>query len=152
MRRTRLSVKLGPALDPCAAIQVSIELVACQTREIVFMLCALGANQDRALITTYSSAEQAHQQLDKARQYWRRTLSAVRVSTPDPAIDVLANGWLIYQTMACRLWARSGFYHTGGAHGFRDQLQHVTALVHVDPKQVRGQLPRSAAPHIRQGH
>src|SRR3546814_6906487 len=67
MRRTRLSGKLGPALDPCAAIQVSIELVAGQTREIVFMLGALGANQDRALITTYTSAEQAKQQTDTDR-------------------------------------------------------------------------------------
>ena len=151
MRRVRLSGRLGAALDPCAAIQVPMELVAGQTREIVFALGALGPDQDRGLIAQYRFAEHAHQQLEQARQYWRNTLGAIQVDTPDPALNMLANGWLVYQTMACRMWARSGFYQSGGAYGFRDQLQDAMALVHADPAQVRAHLLRCAAHQFTQG-
>jgi cellobiose phosphorylase len=141
LTRARLSGKVGAALDPCAAIQVSFDVADGQQHEMVFRL---GAGRDEAqagqLVARYHGVAAAHAALAAVRAYWRRTTGAVRVETPDPAVNVLANGWLVYQTLACRLWARSGFYQSGGAFGFRDQLQDAMALIHVEPRLVRAHL------------
>ena len=134
MHRTRLSGKVGAALDPCAAIQVAFDLADGQQREIVFRLGA-ASNADAASLLTqrYRGSAAARDALDAVVRHWRHTLTAVQVETPDAALNVLTNGWLVYQTIACRLWARSGYYQSGGAYGFRDQLQDVMALVHAEP-------------------
>ena len=95
----------------------------------------LGAGRDledaRRLVTEFRGVERARQALNSVWDYWNHTLGAVHVETPDPAFDILTNGWLLYQTLACRYWARSGYYQSGGAYGFRDQLQDVAALLHT---------------------
>jgi cyclic beta-1,2-glucan glucanotransferase len=152
MRRKRLSGRAGAGLDPCAAIQTRIELAEGQEREIVFVFGAAG-NTDEAqqLIQRFGGRAGARQALEAVWEYWNHTLGAVQVETPEPALDVLANGWLVYQTISSRLWGRSGYYQSGGAYGFRDQLQDTMALIHATPWLAREQLIRCAERQFRQG-
>jgi cyclic beta-1,2-glucan synthetase len=152
MGRAGLSGKVGAALDPCAAAQTVFDLDDGNEREVVFVL---GAARDAVaagnLVHRFSDAYEAIRVLDGVWNYWNRTLGALYVETPDPAVNFLVNGWLLYQTLACRMWARSGFYQSGGAFGFRDQLQDAMALVHAEPRLVREHLLRCAAHQFREG-
>ncbi|WP_300752105.1 glucoamylase family protein [Janthinobacterium sp.] len=153
LRRVRLSGKAGTGLDPCAAIQVPFELQPGQEREIVFVLGVGGRrNADAStMVQRYIGKDTARATLEKVRAYWDTTLGAVRIETPEPSLDVIANGWLMYQTIACRLWARSGYYQSGGAYGFRDQLQDAMAMVHTAPQLLRGHLLLCAAHQFVEG-
>ena len=152
MKRSRLSGRVGSALDPCGAIQVAFELAAGEEREIVFTLGA-GKKTDDAgnLARRFRGSVAAREALEAIWQYWNHTLGAVQVETPDPSLNFLANGWLLYQTLACRLWGRSGYYQSGGAFGFRDQLQDVMALIHAQPPLVREHLLLSASRQFLEG-
>jgi cellobiose phosphorylase len=123
-----------------------------ETGEIVFRL-GMGRSLDEAgqLVARFRGTQAAAQALDAVQQHWQHTLGAVQVRTPDPALDVLTNGWLLYQTIACRMWARSGYYQSGGAFGFRDQLQDALALVHNEPQMLRDQLLLCASRQFVEG-
>ena len=152
MHRARLSGRTGAALDPCAAMQCAFDLAEGQRREIVFRLgAASNAHEAGRLVQQFRGSVAASEALEAVLSYWQHTLDAVHVQTPDAALDVLTNGWLVYQTIACRLWARSGYYQSGGAFGFRDQLQDAMALVHAEPKLVRAQIALCASRQFVEG-
>jgi cellobiose phosphorylase len=152
LKRARLSGKVGAGLDPCGAVQVAFDLADGQERETSFRLGLGRSPMDvQNLIQRFRGAEASRVALEGVWEYWNRTLGAVNVDTPDPAVNVMANGWLLYQTLSCRLWGRTGFYQSSGAYGFRDQLQDVMALVHAEPALTREHLLRAAAHQFREG-
>jgi cellobiose phosphorylase len=150
--RAKLSGRVGAALDPCAVLRVGVDLAPGQTRVVVFSLGA-GKTPDeaRAMVRRWREPEAAAEALIAVHAFWRHTLGAVQVQTPDPALDVLANGWLVYQVIASRLWGRNAFYQSSGAFGFRDQLQDVMGLVHAAPALVREHLLRAASRQFVEG-
>ena len=152
--RNHLSGKAGSGLDPCGALQVGFELGDGEEREIIFRLGLAGtpgSAEVNRLVHRCRGSDAARRALEAVWQYWNHTLGAVQVETPDQAINVLSNGWLLYQTLACRMWARSGYYQSGGAFGFRDQLQDAMALLHAEPGLLRAHLLLCAGRQFPEG-
>jgi cyclic beta-1,2-glucan synthetase len=152
LRRSALSGSAGAGLDPCAALMTPFALRPGEEKEIIFLL-GQTANLDdaRRLRRRYADAGQIQQTLEAVQQRWDEILGAVQVRTPDAATDLLLNRWLLYQVLACRVWARSAFYQSGGAYGFRDQLQDVMALVYAAPAEARKQIVRAAGRQFLEG-
>ena len=152
MKRTRLSDKTGAGLDPCAALQVQVALHSGEEQEVVFIIGA-GRNTDdaRTLVRRFREPGAAGRTLEQVWKYWNHLLGAVNVETPDQEVNVLVNGWLLYQTIACRLFARSGFYQSSGAFGFRDQLQDVMAVIHAEPRLAREHILLCTSRQFREG-
>jgi cellobiose phosphorylase len=141
MNRSRLSGKRGAALDPCAAIQVTIEVENDMEDEIVFTLgSGKSTSETVGLANRFVSRDAARKELESIWEYWKNTLGSVQVETPDRALNYMVNGWLLYQTLASRIWARSGYYQSGGAYGFRDQLQDAMSVVHSKPRILHDQI------------
>lgn len=146
-----LAQRVGAGLDPCAALQTTVDLERGGTTEIVFLLGqAADAAAAQALIGHYRAADldAVHREVTSS---WEETLGAVQVKTPDRAMDTLLNGPLLYQTLACRYWARSAFYQASGAYGFRDQLQDVMSLLVSRPELAREHILRAAARQFVEG-
>jgi cellobiose phosphorylase len=152
LKRVGLSGYAGPGLDPCAAVTTEMTLAPGETRKVVFALGQADSLAEvRRLIRDYTQSHRAEAALTEVQQQWDRSLNALHVITPDAGIDVMLNRWLLYQVLACRIWARSAFYQSGGAYGFRDQLQDVMALVYSAPAEARAQILRSAARQFEEG-
>ena len=140
-----LSAKSGAAMDPCAALQTTVLLRPNTVSEVVFFLGEAASRPEAiASIKKYRAAD-LDAVLATVTQYWDGLLGTVQVKTPDRSTDLMLNRWLLYQTLACRLWARSAFYQAGGAYGFRDQLQDVMALTAAQPALTREHLLRAAS-------
>ncbi|MGH6924641.1 MAG: GH36-type glycosyl hydrolase domain-containing protein [Propylenella sp.] len=149
--RSPLSGATGAGLDPCAALQSVVEIGAGATTEIVSFIGQCGSSAEaQALITRYRSID-LDAVLDEVTEHWETLLGAVQIKTPDRAMDIMLNGWLLYQTLACRIWARSAFYQASGAYGFRDQLQDGMALTFARPDETRRHILRTAARQFVQG-
>jgi cyclic beta-1,2-glucan synthetase len=147
----RLSSRVGAGLDPCCALQTRIELAPNEETEVVFFLGEASTKAEAvALITRYRTAD-LDAELRSVTGFWDDILGAVQVRTPDRAMDLLLNRWLLYQTLSCRVWARAACYQVSGAYGFRDQLQDVMALCASKPEVTREHLLRAAARQFIEG-
>ena len=146
-----LTNRVGGGLDPCGAMQAGIRLRPGEEVELTFLLGQeTSAETAVALIERYRSLD-LDAVLKGVTDYWEDTLGTLRVATPDRSMDILLNGWLLYQTLACRVWARTAFYQSSGAYGFRDQLQDVMALAVARPNIARAQILRAAARQFEAG-
>ncbi len=147
-----LSGTTGAVMDPCAALQCALDLDPGETREVVILL---GAAPDlaaaRRALTEYRDPGRGRAELEATVARWRERLSTVTVRTPEPSFDAMLNGWALYQTLACRIWARSAIYQSSGAYGFRDQLQDVMALVCAEPALAREHILRAASRQFVEG-
>ncbi len=152
MGQASLSGRTGAGYDPCAALQVAVSLLPHEQREVVFVL---GEGEDvthsRALVEKFRQRSAVSGTFTAAVGRWEEILGRIEVDTPDKALDAVVNRWLLYQTLGCRVWARTAFYQSGGAYGFRDQLQDVAALVYSHPEIAREQLLRAASRQFLEG-
>ena len=152
LERWGLSGSLAPGVDPCAALQVHLELAPGEQRDTHFVL---GQAADRgaalALIARFRDRATVDAAWRELGEFWDGVLDAVRVETPEPAMNVLLNRWLLYQCLSARLFGRTGFYQSSGAFGYRDQLQDVLALLHVKPELARAQILDAAAHQFEDG-
>ena len=150
--RERLSDRAGGLCDPCAALMTGLELPPGGEDVVFFLLGQAETEEDaRRLIRLYGETARADSELDDVTSRWDHILGTVQVRTPDPALDLMLNRWLIYQALACRVWGRTGFYQSGGAFGFRDQLQDAMALVYGAVEEARRQILRAAARQFEEG-
>jgi cyclic beta-1,2-glucan synthetase len=152
LSRQSLSGRTGADLDSCAALQVTVEIDPGQSADVTFLLGeASDAAQVRAFARRFRDPAQVEDALRETRAYWDQLLGALQVETPELSVDFLLNRWLLYQTLSCRVWGRSALYQSGGAFGFRDQLQDVMALVYSAPYLARQQILVAAARQFIEG-
>ena len=146
LKRKKLSGSIGAGIDTCAGLQVKLELLHGAEKEIIFQI---GNESDThmaiQLIQKFDNVDAIKESLIQVTEFWDEAVGAVQVNTPDKALNFLANGWLTYQTISSRLFARSGFYQSGGAIGFRDQLQDVLSILHTKPELAREQILLNAS-------
>src|SRR4029450_11209875 len=150
--RDSLDGEQGAGLDPCGALQITIEIPPGGTRRVAFVL---GQGNDAshavALAARYSQLSEVDGAIARSDRFWEDTLGAIQVHTPDDSFDLLVNRWLLYQALSCRIWARSGPYQPGGAFGFRDQLQDVLSLLYTRPDLCRSHILLSASRQVGEG-
>jgi cyclic beta-1,2-glucan synthetase len=152
LQRLGLETRITPGEDPCAALQIHLDLLPGATEEIYFVL---GQGNDKehalALAQKYHDPASVSAAFERTHIFWDHLLDAIQVHTPEPATDLILNRWMLYQTLSGRIWGRTGFYQSSGAFGFRDQLQDVLALLSIDPAIARGQILNAAQRQFEEG-
>jgi cyclic beta-1,2-glucan synthetase len=152
LQRLGLETRITPGEDPCAVLQVHLDLHPGASEEVYFVL---GQGNDRAhaldLAKKYHNPAAVDTAYQRTQAFWDRLLGAVQVHTPEPATDLILNRWMLYQTLSGRVWGRTGFYQSSGAFGFRDQLQDVLALLPIEPAITRGQILNAAQRQFEEG-
>lgn len=151
LKHNNLSNNCGGVYDPCLAAQASIRLRAGETKELLILFGQEERENIEKIIDKYNIVGNIQNELDKVKQYWSNFLGNIQVKTPDKSLDYLLNGWLLYQTLSCRYLSRSAFYQSGGAYGFRDQLQDSMSLGVANPEIPKAQILRSASRQYVEG-
>ncbi|KRE47020.1 GH36-type glycosyl hydrolase domain-containing protein [Paenibacillus sp. Soil522] len=152
MRQESLSNADGVFADSCGAIRLKLTIPPRSVRT-VYILVGADANKEavQKLIRRYATAESCEAALTDVTNYWNHTLNQIEVKTPNRELDLMLNGWLLYQALSCRMWARTAFYQAGGAYGFRDQLQDSLSLLHTLPELTRKQIVLHASHQFIEG-
>lgn len=152
LKQAKLSGTTGPNSDSCGAIQVKVSLAA-DAEQVVYVMLGCEASRETAvnLAGAYRKPRCCRAALEQVSRFWSGVTQQIEVSTPNSEMDLLLNGWLLYQVLSCRMWARTAFYQAGGAYGFRDQLQDSLALMHTRPDLTRAQILLHAAHQFEEG-
>ena len=152
MEQASLSGRTGAGFDPCAALRTTLELAPGEQTEVG---CILGEAESleaaRALVSACRASGEIDAALEETKAWWDELLGTVQARTPELAVDFLINRWMLYQSLSCRIWGRSAFYQSGGAFGFRDQLQDVMALMYAAPSLARDHIILAASRQFREG-
>ena len=141
IRKIELDKENSLGKDEMVVIEARITLEALESKDIVITLGAdtnLLELQDTAY--KYTNPNNAISELEATKKYWSGLLGNLKVDTPIESMNILLNGWLLYQTLCSRMFARSGYYQSGGAYGFRDQLQDCVGLKYISPEILRKQI------------
>ncbi|ERI94105.1 glycosyltransferase family 36 [Clostridiales bacterium oral taxon 876 str. F0540] len=147
-----LSNNVGSGYDPCMACNTKVTIKAGEEASIIVMLGQKDNLKHIKTITeSFSNLERVEEKLIEAKNFWKDLLHRVQVKTPDKTMDIMLNGWLMYQTLSCRYWSRTAFYQSGGAVGFRDQLQDVMAIGYLEPNYAREHIVYSASRQFIEG-
>jgi cyclic beta-1,2-glucan synthetase len=152
MSQLRLSGATGPSYDVCGAVQTKFMIEPNKEQTVYILLGCEDSRESAAqLVQKYRETDVCERSFEDVQKFWDGVLGTVTVSTPCPEMDLMLNNWLLYQTLSCRMWARSAFYQAGGAYGFRDQLQDSLALLHSRPDLTRAQILLHAAHQYEEG-
>ncbi len=150
--RARLDNRTGAGLDPAAAVQVHVSIPAGATVEVTFLLGQCETEEEsRALISKLRQPGAVERSLAGTRAWWDSVLGVIEVRTPVLSVNLLLNRWLLYQSLSCRYWGRSALYQSGGAIGFRDQLQDSLAFLYTRPDFTRRHLLLAASRQFEEG-
>lgn len=152
LKRLGLETRITPGEDPCAVLQVHIDLPP-NTEETIYFILGQGEDKEDAisLANKYQNPELVKEVFKKCENYWESLLSTIQVKTPQPATDFILNRWSLYQAVSCRIWGRTAFYQSSGAFGFRDQLQDVLAVLPIKPDITRDQILKAARHQFEEG-
>lgn len=152
IQRVSLSNRVGFGYNTCAAIRIDINLLPNETKEFTFLMgVEEKLEKGLELINKYKDVQYAKKSLKEVEQFWNQILSTIQVNTPDKTMNYMINNWLMYQTIACRIWGRAGFYQVGGAFGARDQMQDTINAIYHMPEKTRKQIIRNCQHQYKEG-
>lgn len=152
LKKTSLNDENSLGKKPCIAYEIEVELDSLSEKEIVFLLGAEESIIDSKNIAyKYSKIQNCKQELENVKSYWRDILGRLQVYTPLESMNIILNGWDIYQTLQSRLLSRTGYYQSGGAYGFRDQLQDTLALKYLEPQILKNQILKHSKQQFLEG-
>ena len=152
LKKSSLNNENSLGKKPCIAYEIEVEIDSLSEKEIVFLLGAEDAVIDSKNIAyKYSKIQNCKQELENVKSYWRDILGRLQVYTPLESMNIILNGWDIYQTLQSRLISRTGYYQSGGAYGFRDQLQDTLALKYIDPQILKNQILKHSKQQFLEG-
>lgn len=152
LKRTQLSQRTGVAMDPCFALQTKVDLFPNETTQVIIVLGECPQiTKAKQLCNYYKEPNNATLALEQTKEWWDKFHAKIQLQSPDKSLDLLFNRWLTYQNLCCRMWGRSAFYQSGGAYGFRDQLQDALALIYLDPSITKNQILTAASRQFVEG-